>query len=57
MTSSTEDCLNSDLIDGKALEKLIIRDTNNSVCKNMKTRKQEMWQRRDFKIDERYLMQ
>ena len=43
MTSSTEDCLNSDLIDGKALEKLIIRDTNNSVCKNMKTRKQEMW--------------
>ena len=43
MTSSTEDCLNSDLTDGKALETLIMRDTNNSVWKNIKTRKQKMW--------------
>ena len=43
MTLSTEDCLNSDVIDGKALETLIIRDTNNSVWKNIKRRKQEMW--------------
>ena len=57
MTSSTEDCLNSDLTDGKALETLIMRDTNNSVWKNIKTRKQKMWQGRDFKIGERYLMQ
>ena len=43
MTSSTEDCLNSDLFDGKALEKLVIA--------SVRTLK------RGFETGERYLMQ
>ena len=46
-----EDCLNSDLFDGKTLETLIIASVRTLRRGNKK------WQGRGFKTGERYLMQ
>ena len=52
MTSSTEDCLNSDLFDGKALETLIIASVRTLKRGNKKCGREEV-----FKTGKRYLMQ